>query len=173
MRRVHFVSYADDGALLAELFTREGSGTQVTEHAYESLRPATAEDVSGIVELTRPLEAQGILVARSRERIERELDQFWVVDLDGLVIACAALYPYPEDNAVELACIVTHPDFQGGDRAERLVEHLEARARRSGVKRAVILSGRGEAEDLELQSRLRAPLGQVLGHVDEWLAVAL
>ncbi len=142
VRRCHLVSHAIDGALLQELFTREGSGTQISEHSYEQLRPAHRDDVAGIVEITRPLADAGVLVQRSRELIEREIDRFTVLELDGLVIGCAALYPYSEDQAAEIACVVTHVDFQGADRAEKLVGHLEQLARREGFTRTFVLTTR-------------------------------
>jgi amino-acid N-acetyltransferase len=145
VRRGHVVSHAEDGALISELFTRDGCGTQITEHSAERLRPATLDDVAGIIELTAPLEAAGLLLPRSRERIEREIDHFRVIELDGMVIACAALYVYPKSSAAEIACLVTHPDHQGGDRAERLVARLERAARVAGHARLFALSTRAAA----------------------------
>ena len=81
-----------DGALLQELYTRDGIGTLVAVEAFEGMRMASARDLPGIVELIRPLEARGVLVPRSRERLEREIDHFVVLERDGLVVACAALY---------------------------------------------------------------------------------
>ncbi len=142
VRRCHLVSHTVDGALLQELFTREGSGTQISEHSYEQIRPAHRDDVAGIVELTRPLAEAGVLVERSRELIEREIERFTVIELDGLVIGCAALYPYPEEQAAEIACVVTHPEYQGADRAEKLVRHLEHQARREGFAHTFVLTTR-------------------------------
>lgn len=142
VHRCHLVSHARDGALLQELFTREGCGTQITELSYEQLRPATRDDVSGIVELIRPLAEAGVLVPRSRELIEREIERFSVLDLDGLVIGCAALYPYAEEQAAEIACVVTHPDYQGADHAEKLVRHLENLARRAEMRQVFVLTTR-------------------------------
>ena len=62
--RCHCVSYSDDGALLQELFTRDGAGTLISQDHYEQLRTATIEDVGGILELIEPLEAEGSLVKR-------------------------------------------------------------------------------------------------------------
>ena len=142
VRRCHLVSHCVDGALLQELFTRKGSGTQVSELSQEQLRPANRDDVASIFELTRPLVASGVLVERSGELIEREIEHFVVLDLDGLVIGCAALYPYAEERAGEIACVVTHPDYHGGDRAEKLMQHLETRARRQHFERAFGLTTR-------------------------------
>jgi len=93
--RCHIISYQLDGALLTEMFTRDGGGTLVDQGQFEQVREAQIEDVGGLLELIRPLEEQGILVRRSRDLIEREITQFSIVERDGLIIACAALYPFP------------------------------------------------------------------------------
>ncbi len=140
VRRVHFVDRRDPDALLAELFTREGSGTLVTAEPYETLRRAQIGDVAGILALIEPLEEAGVLVRRSREQLELEIDRFIVMDLDGAVIACAALYPYPEDGMGELACLAVHPDYRGAGRGDRLLTHAENEARALGLGRIFVLT---------------------------------
>lgn len=109
VNRVHLISYAHDGALLEELFTRDGSGTLITDAHYEDVRMATIQDVGGLINLLRPLEEEGILVYRSRERLENEIEQFAVIERDGMILACAALYPIPttgnELRSAEIACV--------------------------------------------------------------------
>lgn len=138
--RCQMISYADDGALLQELFTRDGSGTLVAQDHYEQLRTATIDDVGGILEIIEPLEANGALVKRSRELLETEIERFTVLERDGMVIACAALYPYPEEAMGELACIATHPDYRGSDRGERLLESLDLKARQLGLDKLFVLT---------------------------------
>lgn len=139
--RVHLVSYAQDGALLEELFTREGTGTLVTQDPYDQLRPARIDDVNGILSLLKPLEDQGILVRRSRELLETEIHRFNVIERDGMITACAALYPYSDDRA-ELACVAVHPDYRRGHRGQRLLEQLEQEARRRQYKQLFVLTTR-------------------------------
>ena len=138
--RCHIVSRHIDGGLLQELFTRDGVGTLVTSGGYEGLRPATIDDVGGILELIKPLEAAGALVKRSREQLELEIDHFFVIERDGLIVACAALYPFPEEQAGELACLAVHPDYRGAGRGDQLLHHIEAHARRMGLARLFVLS---------------------------------
>ena len=138
--RCQIISYQDDCALLEELFTHDGSGTLVANVDYEKSRQADIDDVGGILELLEPLEQQGILLKRSRELLENEIDRFRLLERDGRTIACAALYPFPEDNCGELACIVTHPDYRGGKRAQRLLAELEHEARGMGLARVFVLS---------------------------------
>jgi amino-acid N-acetyltransferase len=139
--RSHLISFQHDGALLQELFTRDGAGTLISQHHFEQIRSASIEDVGGIIELIEPLELDGTLVRRSRELLENEINYFTVIERDGTVIACAALYPYSEQKA-EIACVVTHPDYQGGKRAARLLEFMEKRARQQQIKQLFVLTTR-------------------------------
>ena len=99
-------------ALLSELFTRDGSGTLVMKDHSEVIRPATIDDVGGIIELIAPLEEQQVLVKRSRELLETEISRFMlVVHPEGVLLGCAALYPTAASDVGELACVATHPEF--------------------------------------------------------------
>ena len=142
IKRSHMVSYAEDGSLLTELFTRDGSGTLVDQEQFESLREATINDVGGLIDLITPLEEQGILVRRSREVLEREIGQFSIVERDGLIIACAALYPINESDSGELACLAVSSDYRHGGRGDELLERIEQRARAMGLKTLFVLTTR-------------------------------
>ena len=138
--RVHLLSRLQDGSLLQELYTRDGVGTLITNDDYEDLRAAAIQDVGGILNLIEPLEIAGVLVKRSREQLELEIDQFVVIERDGLIIACAALYPYIEEHVAELACIAVHPDYTKQGRGDVLFEHIEKRAQQLGIKRLFVLT---------------------------------
>ena len=138
--RSHIVSYVENGALLRELFTRDGDGTLLDPEQFESLREAGIEDVGGLIELIAPLEDQGILVRRSREVLEREIEQFSIVERDGSIIACAALYPIAESDAGELACLAVNPAYRHGGRGDELLERIEARAKALGLTRLFVLT---------------------------------
>ncbi|MBM7063207.1 amino-acid N-acetyltransferase [Pseudomonas sp. UL073] len=140
--RTHIVSYAEDGSLLTELFTRDGGGTLVTQELFEALREATIDDVGGLIDLITPLEEQGILVRRSREVLEREIEQFSIVERDGLIIACAALYPIADSDGGELACLAVNPEYRHGGRGDELLERIEERARALGLKTLFVLTTR-------------------------------
>ena len=142
VNRVHILDRHRDGILLTELFTRDGAGTLVTAEPYEITRTASIDDVGGILELIGPLEDAGVLVKRSRERLEQEIQRFSVVERDGAVIACAALYPFPREHMGELACVAVHPDYRGSGRGDALLEHLEERARALEIDRLFVLSTR-------------------------------
>lgn len=148
VRRVHIISYARDGALLQELFTRDGSGTLVSNDSYEEIRTADIDDVVGLIELLRPLEEEGILVYRSRERLETEIDKFVVIERDGMIVGCAALYPLPtfpgEVSSAEIACVAVHPSYRSGNRGAELLDYLEIKARSKGIKNLFVLTTRTE-----------------------------
>ncbi len=137
--RVHLISFREDGTLLQELFSRDGVGTIITRESLEILRDARPDDISGLVALIEPLEADGTLVRRSRELLEREITRFSVVEHDGLIVGCAALYPYGDDQA-ELACVAVHPNYRRWGYGEQLMKRIEARARAVGIKRLFVLT---------------------------------
>jgi amino-acid N-acetyltransferase len=148
VKRSQVISYEDDGALLIELFTRDGIGTLITQEQYEQLRPATIQDVGGILELIEPLEEQGILVHRSRELLESEIELFYVIEREGMIVACAALYPQDADpraetlkqRSGELACLATHPDYRDHGRGMALLEQIERSARKLGLTQLFVLT---------------------------------
>lgn len=144
VKRAHLISGHIDDALLLELFTHKGVGTLITPDPIETLRSARAEDIGGILQLIEPLETEGILVKRNRSLFESEISRFVVLEHDGIVIACAALYPFPEEQAGELAGLAVHPDFRNQGAGERLLNEIETRARRMKLKRLFVLTTRAE-----------------------------
>ncbi|HHX83197.1 MAG TPA: amino-acid N-acetyltransferase, partial [Pseudomonadaceae bacterium] len=116
-----------------------GIGPLITQEQYEQLRVASIQDVGGILELIEPLENQGVLVHRSRELLESEIERFSVIDREGTIVACAALYPQDSESG-ELACLATHPEYRNGGRGENLLEAIERQARKQGLKRIFVLT---------------------------------
>jgi amino-acid N-acetyltransferase len=140
--RAHIVPFATDGSALLELFTHDGVGTMVTYENLESLREASIEDVGGILKLIEPLEADGTLVKRGRELIEREIDYFSVIEHDGVIFGCAALYPFPNEKMGEMACLTVSPEAQSQGDGERLLKDIENRARAAGLTKLFVLTTR-------------------------------
>ncbi|MBY0243650.1 MAG: amino-acid N-acetyltransferase [Burkholderiaceae bacterium] len=140
--RAHIVPFEMDGSALLELFTHDGVGTMISHENLESLRQATIEDVGGIIKLIEPLEADGTLVKRGRELIEREIDLFSVIEHDGVIFGCAALYPFPEQKMAEMACLTVNPEVQAQGDGERILKHMENRARALGLKQLFVLTTR-------------------------------
>jgi amino-acid N-acetyltransferase len=140
VKRCHMIDRKMDGSLLKELFTRDGIGTLISAEPYEETRTARIDDVAGLLGLLEPLEEQGILVRRPRELIETEIDHFTLMERDGMVIACAAFYPYSDESMGEIACVVVHPDYRGSDRGDRLLGFMEEKATKLGITRLFILT---------------------------------
>src|SRR5437870_7013176 len=147
--RAHLISRHYDGALLLELFTRDGVGTMIAAAPLAHLRSATIDDVGGILAIIEPLEDQGILVRRSRERLEMEIERFVVAEHDGAIIGCTALYAFPEDRVGELAALAVHPDFQREGYGEALLREAELRARKLKLSRLFVLTTRTSGWFLE------------------------
>ncbi|REG82858.1 amino-acid N-acetyltransferase [Marinomonas pollencensis] len=140
--RAHIISFNENGGLLRELFTREGAGTMIDEDSYEQLRPAHIDDVGGMMALLAPLEEKGVLVRRSRELLENEIDRFIVIERDGAIVACAAIYPFEQENAGELACLAVSPDYRGANRGDRLLKGIEQAAKSLNLTRVFLLTTR-------------------------------
>lgn len=142
VQRAHVISRKVGGALLIELFTHEGSGTMVTADKTVKLRPAAIDDAGGILKLIEPLEEDGTLVRRGRELLEREIERFAVIEHDGVIVGCAALYPFLSARAGELACLAVRPDYRDEGYGERLLRHVEAQARARKLKKLFVLTTR-------------------------------
>jgi amino-acid N-acetyltransferase len=142
--RAHMVPYSLDGSVLLELFLHDGVGTMISYENLESLREASSDDVGGILQLIEPLETDGTLVRRGRHQIERDIDHFSVIEHDGVLFGCAALYPYPQDRIGEMACLTVAPEAQGSGDGERLLKRIEQRARARGLTRIFVLTTRTE-----------------------------
>jgi len=147
--RTHLICRHTDGAILQELFTHDGIGTMVTEMPLESMRQAEIDDVGALLQLIEPLEAEGILVRRGRERLEMEIEQFYVMEHDGRVIGCAALYPFAQEKTAEFACLAIHPAYRGGGRGDRLFHYCEEQAKETGFETIFCLTTRTEHWFLE------------------------
>ncbi len=142
VKRAHLLSRHNDGALLLELFTRDGVGTMIAASPLANLRSATIDDVGGILAIIEPLETEGVLVRRSRERLEMEIERFVVAEHDGAIIGCAALYAFPADRSGELAALAVHPDFRREGYGEALMQEIEQRARKLRLQRLFVLTTR-------------------------------
>ena len=142
VERSHILPFATDGALLLEVFTHDGVGTMVVDEKLESLREATADDVGGIIQLIEPFEKDGTLVRRDRHEIERDIANYSVVEHDGIIFGCAALYPYPEARTAEMAALTVSPLSQGQGDGDRLLKRIEQRARAAGLESLFVLTTR-------------------------------
>jgi amino-acid N-acetyltransferase len=142
VERSHILPFATDGALLLEIYVHDGIGTMVIDEKLESLREATADDVGGILQLIEPFEKDGTLVKRDRTEIERDADHYTIIEHDGVIFACAALYPYPEGRTAEMAALTVSPQSQGQGDGEKILKRIEQRARAMGLGSIFVLTTR-------------------------------
>ena len=140
--RTHLISRHADGSILQELFSDIGMGSMVVESTLDTLRDADINDVGGILQLLQPLEAEGILVRRGRERLEREIERFVVLEHDRRIIGCAALYPFFEERAAELACLAVQINYRKQGYGDLLLKHVMAKAQANGLNRLFVLTTR-------------------------------
>jgi len=140
VKRIHLIDRTIDGALLQELFTRDGTGTLISANPFEEIRPAQLQDIAGILELIKPLEQKGYLVKRSREKLEMEIDNYIVIERDGLIIGCTALHLMNEVDCAEIACLAVHPEYQKSKRGSQLLEHLIEKAKTQHLSKLFVLS---------------------------------
>ncbi len=140
VRRTHLINRQTEGALLQELFTRDGIGTLISSDTYQDTRKATIDDICGILELIEPLEEEGVLVRRSREKLEMEIDYFSVTERDSMIIACAALYPYHQERFSELACLAVHKDYRNMGHGDDLLKYIENESKSIGIKQIFVLT---------------------------------
>jgi len=142
VERSHIVPFAVDGSLLLEVYVHDGIGTMVVDEKLESLREASVDDVGGILQLIEPFEQDGTLVKRSRTEIERDIGNYTVIEHDGVIFACAALYPYAESRTAEMAALTVSPQVQGQGDGERVLKRIEQRARAAGLESIFVLTTR-------------------------------
>ena len=142
VERSHILSFAVDGAILQEVFTHDGIGTMVVDEKLESLREASSDDVGGILTMIEPFERDGTLVKRSRTEIERDIGNYTVIEHDGIIFGCAALYPYPEARTAEMAALTVSPQVQGQGDGERILKRVEQRAKAMGLDSIFVLTTR-------------------------------
>lgn len=138
IKRGHLLPYTHKEGLLTELFTPIGYGTMISSSSSEVIRPATGKDIGSILNITEPLEKQGILVTRSRDYLEQTIDSFMVAEIDGTVVACVALIPY-ESNAghidtAEFSCFVVRDYYRKTGIGKRLYSEAIKTAMEQGIK---------------------------------------
>ncbi len=142
VERSHILPFATDGALLLEVYVHDGIGTMIVDEKLESLREATPDDVGGVLQLIEPFERDGTLVKRDRTEIERDITNYSIIEHDGVIFGCAALYPYAESRTAEMAALTISPQVQGQGDGERILKHIEQRAKSAGLDSIFVLTTR-------------------------------
>jgi amino-acid N-acetyltransferase len=142
VERSHILPFAMDGSLLLEIYVHDGVGTMIIDEKLESLREATSDDVGGILQLIEPFEKDGTLVKRDRTEIERDVGNYSIIEHDGVIFGCAALYTYPEKSTAEMAALTVSPQVQGQGDGDKLLKRIEQRAKAQGLDSIFVLTTR-------------------------------
>jgi len=140
VQRVHIINGRVEEGLLAEVFSNEGIGTLVYANEYQQIRRARRKDVRSIQSLIDDSVASEELLPRSRGDIERQLDDYYLFEVDRNPIACVALHPYPAHGMAELACLFVRPTHENQGIGRKMTQFVENRAREMGLSRLLALS---------------------------------
>jgi amino-acid N-acetyltransferase len=129
-----------DEGLLAEVFSNEGVGTLVYANDYRRIRRARKRDVRSLQQLIRASVESEELLPRSQGQIERQLDDYYIFEMDRNPVACVALHAYPEEGKGELACLCVRPSHENQGLGRLMVQYVEERAREMGLRSLFALS---------------------------------
>jgi len=138
--RVHLLNGRVDEGLLAEVFSNEGVGTLIYANEYQQIRRALKKDVRSILKLTKNSVEADELVKRTHAGIEKQINDYFLFEIDKNPVACVALYPYPEWGKGELACLYVNPSHENQGIGRKMIQFVEAKARELGLHQLIALS---------------------------------
>ncbi len=140
VERIHIIDGREQEGLLGEVFSNEGIGTLIYTNEYQAFRPAMKKDVPAIMKLIRQGFETEELVKRSRADLEKQIQDFYVFEVDKNPVACGALHQYPEQNSAELACVFVDPRYENQGIGGKILGFIESQARTKGLNLLYCLS---------------------------------
>jgi amino-acid N-acetyltransferase len=138
--RVHIIDGRDEEGLLAEVFSQEGIGTLIHANEYQAIRRAQKKDARAIFRLIEKGMATEELARRTRTDVERQVQDYFVFEVDRNPVACAALHQYPAEQKAELASVFVDPRYENQGIGGKLIQYAEGQARSAGVAELFCLS---------------------------------
>ncbi len=138
--RVHIIDASVEEGLLAEVFSNEGVGTLIHANEYQAIRRALRKDAPVLHRLIQRAVENDELIRRTRAEIERQIEDFFVFEVDGNPVACAAVHFYPAERVAELAAVCVDPKFENQGIGSKLSQYGEALARAGGARALIVLS---------------------------------
>ena len=138
--RVHIIDGRVEEGLLAEVFSNEGIGTLVHANEYQALRRAQKKDGRAIYNLIQSGIENDELLKRTRSEIERQIEDYYVFEIDRNPVGCVALHRYPERKQAEMACVCVDPKHENQGVGAKLMQYAEAQAREDGITQMFCLS---------------------------------
>ena len=140
VERVHIIDGREDEGLLGEVFSNEGIGTLIYTNEYQAIRPALKKDVRAVFGLIRQGVESDELVKRTRADLEKQINDFFVFEVDKNPVGCGALHHYPEQSTAELAAVFVDPRYENQGIGGKLIAYIEAQARARGFATLICLS---------------------------------
>ncbi|MCS6850015.1 MAG: amino-acid N-acetyltransferase [Gemmataceae bacterium] len=138
--RVHIIDGRVEEGLLAEVFSNEGIGTLIHTNEYQAIRPAQKKDVRAIAGLIETGVANDELLRRTRAELERQIGDFFVLEVDRNPVACMAVHSYPGEGKAELACVCVDTRYENQGIGMKLIQYAESQARLRGARELFCLS---------------------------------
>ncbi len=138
--RVHVIDAREEEGLLAEVFSNEGIGTLVHANESQSIRTAMKKDVRAIHALIQAGIESDELLRRTRTEIEKQIDDFYLFEVDRTPVACCALHRYPETQTGEVACVYVDGRYENQGIGLKLIRFAEEQARTAGLQKMFCLS---------------------------------
>jgi len=139
--RVHIVDGRVFDGLLNEIFSNEGVGSLVYGNDYQQIRKANRRDARLLYNLTRNAVRREELIHRTQQAIEKNIDQFFVFEVDEAVIACVTLMFYPDKpEMAEIGSLYVLPFYHNRGIGKKMVEYACLQAKERGAKSVIALS---------------------------------
>ncbi len=139
--RVHILDGRVFDGLLNEIFSSDGVGSLVYGNDYQQIRQARKGDVRLIYNLTRAAVKREELIHRTQQAIEKNIDQFFVFEIDENIIAVVTLYFYPDKPQVaEVGSLYVMPFYHNRGIGKKMVEYACLQAKERGAKSVIALS---------------------------------
>ncbi|MCX6948974.1 MAG: amino-acid N-acetyltransferase [Opitutae bacterium] len=167
--RIHLIDGRLLDGLLNEIFSNEGVGTLIHGNEYQQIRQATKRDVRAIYNLTRQAVKREELLYRTQAAIEKNIEQFYVFEIDENIIACVSLHHYTDQGKLaEIGSLYVMPFYHHRGIGKKMVDFACLQAQEKGAQTVLALStqafsfftsicGFAEAEkDALPESRLKA-----------------
>lgn len=140
VNRVHVLPGLTDGAMLQEFFSSEGVGSLIFADDYRNIRKMTRRDLDNVLDLLKPGIERKELVPRDSSGLLAQLDDFWIIEADDIILGCVALHEYPEEGLAELASLYIRESLAGRGYGMMLLRFVEKEAAKRGFRQLFALS---------------------------------
>jgi amino-acid N-acetyltransferase len=139
--RVHIVNGEIEGVILKEIFSSRGCGTMIYTNEHENIRPMQLADIPEVLRIMNPFVEEEILLPRGEQELIEQLEHFVVYEVDGILHACGAFIPSPEEEGRgEIAAITVDRTYRGYGIGKRILSYLVDKSRSSGIKNLYVLT---------------------------------